>query len=283
MGSKRLVAEFQVKELDLPDGEEPWWRCAFCPMGLAKPTGYDTGLQMKTDLFTRSWFARRTHWKAVHPEMRWTDFKGKGPGSVTWGKRGFLQARAAAKASDRLFQMMRNPGGHSLVVIRMPDDRSDMMLCTVCGKKGDLTSHRVFTCGDTVTAKTRPLNKRGKDIERVEALLGEARETPGQGTQTGTLESTAKALRDTLNIPPRRVAKQVHDTKAILVAKGKQPHATAVCAVCKTMATDREHGQRLNKARKSRRKYVAKLREAASVASATLRKTTGELRACSRL
>ncbi len=196
---------------------------------------------------------------------------------MTWGKRGFLQARAAAKAPNRLFQMMRNPGGHSLIVIRMPDDRSDMMLCAACGKKGDLTSHRVFTCGDTATTRTRSLNMRKRDIERVEALLDEAKETSGQETQAAALEATAKALRDTLNIPPRRVLKQVHDMEAILVAKGKQPHATAVCTVCKTMATDREHGRRLNKARcfqggpgdaseKSRRRYVAKLREAAGVA-----------------
>ncbi len=84
-------------------------------------------------------------------------------------------------------------------------------------------------------------------------------------------------MRDTLDIPPRRISKPAHDMKTILIAKGKQPHATAVCAVCKTMATDREHGRRLNEtlclqggprdaSEKSRRRYVAKLREAADVA-----------------
>ena len=138
---------------------------------------------MKTDLYTRSWFARRKHWKTMHPDKKWSDFKGKGPGSVTWGRRGFLQARVAAKASNRFFQMMRNPGGHSLIAIRMPDDRPDMMLCTICGKKGNLTSHRVFTCGDTVTARTGSLNLRRRDIERVDALFDEVKEMPGREMQ----------------------------------------------------------------------------------------------------
>ncbi len=65
--------------------------------------------------------------------------------------------------------------------------------------------------------------------------------------------------------------------KTIMVVKGKKPHATAVCTVCKTMAEDREHGRRLNKApcfqgvprdasEKSRKKFVVQLREAADAA-----------------
>ncbi len=207
---------------------------------------------------------------------------------MTWAMRESLQARAAATASNRLLQTIRNSGGHTLIAIRMPDDRPvpittrrgatfDMLLCTVCGKKGNVTSHRVYPCGDTVTARVRSLNLRRKDIERVDAPFEEVKEMPGREKQAAALEATAKALRDTLDIPPKWAPKLAHDMKMIMVVKGKKPHATAVCTVCKTMADDREHGRRLNKtpclqgvprdaSEKSRGKFVVRLREAADAA-----------------
>ncbi len=292
LGAKSLIAEFQVGELNVPDGEEPWWRCPFCPMGLAKPLGYEKGVPMKTDLHNRLWTAKRRHWQRAHPEKTWADFKVakvKGSfGNATWAMRESLQARAAATASNRLLETIRDSGGHTLVAIRMPDDRAkpitsrqdathDMLLCTVCGKRGSVTSHRVFPCGDTVTARVRSLNLRKRDIERVDALIEEVKGMPGREKQTAALEATAKTLRDTLDIPPRWAQKPTHEMKPIMVIKRKKPHATAVCTVCKTMAEDREHGRRLNKipcfqgvprdaSEKSRKKFVVKLREAADAA-----------------
>ncbi len=97
-----------------------------------------------------------------------------------------LQARAAATASNRFLETIRNSGGHKLIVVRMPDERSkpivsrddathDLLLRTVCGKRGAVTTHRVYPCGDTVTARLRSTNYRKKDIERVETLIGEVK------------------------------------------------------------------------------------------------------------
>ncbi len=61
------------------------------------------------------------------------------------------------------------------------------------------------------------------------------------------MEATERALRESLWIPPRMAEKRRHDMKPIMVVKKKKPHATAVCATCKTLAEDREQGRRLNK------------------------------------
>ncbi len=146
LGAKSPVAEFQVGELTLPDGEEPWWKCPFCPMGLAKPLGYEKGVPMGNGLHNRLWTAKRRHWARVHPEKKWVEFKvdgGKGTkGRATWAKRETLQVRAAATASNRTLETIRNSGGHSRTAIRMPDERTkpiisrddgthDMLLCGV--------------------------------------------------------------------------------------------------------------------------------------------------------
>ncbi len=80
-----------------------------------------------------------------------------------------------------------------------------------------------------------------------------------------------------------------------MVVKGKKPHATAVCAVCKTMANDREHGRRLNKtpcfqggprdaSEKSRKKFVVQLCGAADAAKKDgQRHTAKEYRRAARL
>ncbi len=194
LGAKSLVAEFKVDELTLPDREEPWWRCPFCPMGLAKPPGYEPGIPSGPGLHNRLWTAKRQHWARVHPEKKWVEFKvdgGKGAkGRATWAMRETLQARAAATASNMTMETIRNSGGHSLTVIRMPDERTkpiisrddgthDMLLCGVCGKRGLLTTLRVFPCGDTITARLRSVNLRKRDVEKVETPLEKVRAIPG--------------------------------------------------------------------------------------------------------
>ena len=94
-------------------------------------------------------------------------------------------------------------------------------------------------------------------------------------------------MRETLELPPRSAEKRRHDMKPIMVVRNKKPHATAVCAKCKTMAEDREHGRRMEKmpcwegvprdaSEKSRKKFLIELREAAAKAKKVGRQHTAK-------
>ncbi len=160
---------------------------------------------------------------------KWAAFKvdrAKGAkGNATWAMREALQARAAATASNRTLETIKNSGGHTLTVIRMPDERTkpiisrddgthDMLLCKVCGKRGSMTTLRVFPCGDTVTARLRSVNLRKRDVERVDALAEKVKTIPGREKQVADLEATQSPVWPGFAGDPRTPPEKRRETKA---------------------------------------------------------------------
>ncbi len=159
--------------------------------------------------------------------------------------------------SNRRFQLLQESGGHRLVIVGVPDNRTivnrtlpdfvlEKVLCVTCGMlKDTVLKMRQCECGDSITSNKKKRLGRLKMVTKLQADLDEAIEAGRPETVTARYQGSLRYLRATLELPPKTAERVDHDMVDILVVDGKRPRATAVCRACRTIADDPSHGRRM--------------------------------------